>query len=319
MAGFFACNLLANLMRIKKIVSALLFTLVTYGCFAASTADTVIIRSHLKAISKTGQYRTHKNIDQLNSTAAYIKTIVEQYADSVNLQEYTVDGKTYKNVICSFGTNHQKRIIVGAHYDVCGNQEGADDNASGVVGLLELARLLKGQKLNHRIDLVAYTLEEPPYFRTEYMGSYIHAKSLADSGVAVYGMISLEMIGYFKDEKKSQSYPLGLLSLFYGSKGNYITLVKKFGAGKFVNEFCKTFKSSKTILTKKFSGPPSLPGIDFSDHLNYWKFGFSALMITDTSFYRNKNYHEVTDTMETLDVFRMAKVIDGVFRTLVML
>lgn len=151
------------------------------------------------------------------------------------------------------------------------------------------------------------------------MGSYIHAKSLVEKEIDVYGMISLEMIGYFKDAKKSQSYPLGLLSLFYGNKGNYITLVKKFGAGKFTRKFCKKYKSTKTITTKKFTGPPVLPGIDFSDHLNYWKFGFSALMITDTAFFRNKNYHEPTDTMETLDIKRMAKVIDGVFSTLTIL
>ncbi|RZK52318.1 MAG: M28 family peptidase, partial [Pedobacter sp.] len=209
-----------------------------------------------------------------------------------------------------------KRIIVGAHYDSCGDQEGADDNASGVVGLLELARLLKGQKINQRIDLVAYSLEEPPFFRTEYMGSYIHAKSLVESKTDVFEMISLEMIGYFKDEKKSQSYPLGLLSLIYGNKGNYITLVKKFGAGEFTRKFWRNFKSAKTIKTKKFAGPPALPGIDFSDHLSYWNFGFSALMLTDTSFFRNKNYHKSTDTMETLDISRMAKVIDGVLTSL---
>jgi len=230
-----------------------------------------------------------------------------------------VKGKTYKNVICSFGTENKKRIIVGAHYDVCENQEGADDNATGVVGLLELSRQLKTSKLNYRIDLVAYTLEEPPYFKTEFMGSYVHAKSLLDSNIDVYGMISVEMIGYFKDEKKSQSYPIGILSLFYGNKGNYITLVKKFNTGKFARKFSKNYISSKTIRTKKFTGPKSLPGIDFSDHLNYWKFGFSALMITDTSFYRNKNYHKKSDTMETLDIYRMSKVIDGLYKTLILL
>ncbi len=305
-------------MKIKHII-ILLFSLVVNYSFAEGILDTTIIKSHLTAITKTGQFRTHKNIEQLNKTADYIKSVFGQYSDSISIQEYTVDGKIYKNVICSFGTEHKKRIIVGAHYNVCDNQEGADDNASGVVGLLELARLLKGQKLNHRIDFVAYSLEEPPYFRTKYMGSYIHAKSLVDSKAEVYGMISLEMIGYFKDEKKSQSYPLGLLSLFFGDKGNYITLVKKFGAGKFAREFSRKYISTKAISTKEFIGLSVLQGIDFSDHLNYWKFGFSALMLTDTAFFRNKNYHESTDTMETLDIKRMTKVIDGVFGTLIAL
>ncbi len=296
--------------------STFIFLLVTSYCFSTNISDTTTIKSHLTAITKTGKFRTYRNIDQLNKTAGYIQSVFSKYSDSVFIQEYSVNGHVYKNVICSFGTENPKRIIVGAHYDVCDNQEGADDNASGVVGLLELSRLLKGQKLHHRIDLVAYSLEEPPYFRTEHMGSYIHAKSLADNNIEVYGMISIEMIGYFKDDKNSQSYPIGALSLIYGNKGNYITLVKKFGAGKFTRKFCSTYKSTKAIRTKKFTGPKALVGIDFSDHLNYWKFGFSALMITDTSFYRNKNYHEPTDTMETLDIKKMAQVIDGIFNTL---
>lgn len=302
-----------------KLLLTLPLLLVTGYCFATPGSDTALIKTHLTAITKTGQFRTYRNIEQLNKTADYIKTIFTLYADSVSIQEYTANGQVYKNVICSFGTQNKKRIIVGAHYDVCDNQEGADDNASGVVGLLELARLLKGQPLKHRIDLVAYSLEEPPYFRTEYMGSYIHAKSLVDNNTDVYGMVSLEMIGYFKDEKRTQSYPVGLLSLFYGNRGNYITLVKKFGAGQFTRRFCRKYKSAKSIRTKKFTGPPALAGIDFSDHLNYWQFGFSALMITDTSFFRNKNYHQSGDTMETLDIGRMAKVIDGVYSALLAL
>lgn len=306
-------------MTTKRYLSTLLFLLLTGYCSATPASDTTIIKTHLAAITKTGQFRTYKNIDQLNRTADYIKTTFNQYSDSVFIQEYSVNGLIYKNVICSFGAENKKRIIVGAHYDVCNNQEGADDNASGVVGLLELSRLLKGQKLNHRIDLVAYSLEEPPYFRTEFMGSYIHAKSLIGNNANVYGMISLEMIGYFKDDKGSQSYPVGLLSLFYGNKGNYITLVKKFGAGRFARKFCRKYKSARSVRTKKFTGPPALTGIDFSDHLNYWKFGFSALMVTDTSFFRNKNYHQPGDTMETLDIRRMARVIDGVYNALIAL
>lgn len=300
----------------NKLILTLLIICLAGFCIATTLSDTTIIKSHLTILTKTQNFRTHQNVDQLNKTADFIKSVFSQYTDSVFTQEYSANGRTYKNVICSFGTENNKRVIIGAHYDVCDNQQGADDNASGVVGLLELSRLLKGQKLNYRIDLVAYSLEEPPYFKTEFMGSYIHAKSLADCKTDIYGMISLEMIGYFKDEKKSQSYPVGFLSIFYGSKGNYITLVKKFNSGKFAHSFCRHYKSLRTIRTKKFAGPTSLPGIGFSDHLNYWKFGFSALMITDTSFFRNKNYHKTTDTMEALDLNRMAKVIDGVFKTI---
>lgn len=291
--------------------------LIAFDSAANADADTSRIRLHLRAITKTTGFRTHKDTALLNKTAEYIRIIFSLHSDSHSVQTYKAGGMEYKNVICSFGTENKRRIIIGAHYDVCGLQEGADDNASGVTGLLELARMLKGQKLKFRVDLVAYSLEEPPYFRSELMGSYIHAKSLKDNKTDVYGMIALEMIGYFKDEKGSQTYPVNALSLIYGKKGNYITLVKKIRAGKFTRKFCKKYKLANTIKTKKFAAPPSLPGIDFSDHLNYWKFGYSALMITDTAFFRNKNYHEETDTMETLDLNRMAKVIDGVLDGLV--
>lgn len=112
---------------------------------------------------------------------------------------------------------------------------------------------------------------------------------------------------------------MGLLKLIYGSRGNYITLVKKYGAGKFVRRFSNAFRHTKFIRTKKFAGPKFLPGVDFSDHLNYWKFGYSALMITDTSFYRNKNYHESTDTLETLDLQRMANVVNATVSALLVL
>jgi len=301
-----------------QLLTSLLFSLVC-SVTLAQKSDTILIKNHFTAITKTKNYRNYQNIEQLNEIAKYIHTDFLNYSDSVYYQKFEVNGIVYKNVICSFGTENTKRIVVGAHYDVCGNQEGADDNASGVIGLLELARQLKGIKLKNRIDLVAYTLEEPPYFRTEFMGSFIHAKSLVDEKTEVYGMISLEMIAYFKDEKKSQTYPIGILKLIYGGKGNFITLVNKMYAGKFAREFSNKMKKKSSIKTKKFKAPRILPGIDFSDHRNYWHFGISALMITDTSFYRNFNYHQKTDTIETLDLNRMALVIDEVLQTLIQL
>jgi Zn-dependent M28 family amino/carboxypeptidase len=283
-------------------------------------ADSLKIVEHLTNITQTEAPRNHLNIETLDSVAAYIYNHFDQFADTTYYQEFGLgkeSEKTYRNVIGVFGAENKETIVIGAHYDVCGNQQGADDNASGVVGLLELARLLDGEELRYRIEMVAYTLEEPPYFRSVAMGSYVHAESLIKNETNVYGMVCLEMIGYFDDAKGSQDYPIGMLSLIYGKKGDYITLVNKFNKGKFPRKFSKHFKKNRQVKTKKFTGPIKLAGIDFSDHLNYWHFGINAVMITDTAFYRNKNYHKKTDTMEKLDIQRMSKVIDTLYDTIV--
>ncbi|MDF3026729.1 MAG: peptidase [Fluviicola sp.] len=295
-------------MKIIPFLSIFFVSITSYG-----QADTIRIKELLTVLTKTSKPRNHQNIDQLNLCAKFISNNFKEYADTVFYQNYQVGSLTYKNVIARFNPQASKKLVIGAHYDVCGNQEGADDNASGIVGLLELARLLKGKSLDNCIELVAYTLEEPPFFRTEYMGSFIHAKSLKESNTEVIGMICLEMIGYFDEAKHSQDYPIGLLKLFYGSRGNYITVVNKFAKGKGARKFTRRMDRFAQLPVKKFNGPKALTGIDFSDHLNYWKMGFSACMVTDTAFYRNKNYHQKTDEMGTLNISRMALVIDGIF------
>jgi hypothetical protein len=282
-------------------------------------SDTTRIKNDLVNITNTERSRNYKNLDILNKVAAYIKTELEKEVPSVEEQKFDVKGTEYKNIIASFGPKDAERIIIGAHYDICGNQEGADDNASGVAGLLELARLLKDKPLKYRFDLVAYTLEEPPFFRTEYMGSAVHAKYLKDNNIPVKGMVCLEMLGYYDDTEGSQQYPLGFLKWFYGSKGDFITVVEKMNSGHFAKEFRKNMLEEQTIRTKKFKAPGALTGVDFSDHLNYWQYGYSAVMITNTAFYRNKNYHKTGDTLEKLNIGHIGLVVDGVFRALMLL
>ncbi|MFN7688695.1 MAG: M28 family peptidase [Sphingobacteriales bacterium] len=168
--------------------------------------DTSRIAVDLRAITGHTQMRNYLHPEVLDSVADYIHETFQQQTVEVHDQPFTVEGRQYRNVIASFGPADAPRIIIGAHYDVAGKQEGADDNASGVAGILALGRLLKGKTLTHRIDLVAYSLEEPPFFGTEKMGSFIHAKSLKDQKIPVKGMISVEMIGYFSDSVGSQDY-----------------------------------------------------------------------------------------------------------------
>jgi hypothetical protein len=298
-------------------ISVLIFSvLLTISCHSAKIpskkSDIERVRNDLTQITKTGNFRYYLNPDALNYTADYIYSEFKKTCDTVYYQKFKVNNIIYKNVVASIGTDKKERIIIGAHYDVCGQQEGADDNASGLVGVLELARMLSKEKLDYRIDFVAYSLEEPPFFGTKNMGSYIHAKSLHDQKIDVKGMICLEMIGYYSDEPNSQKYPLGILKLFYGNKGNFITVVQNFNNGGFGKQVKELMTNQKLLPTKSFIGPASLGGTDFSDHRNYWEFGYNAIMITNTSFYRNPNYHQTSDKIETLDLNRMCKVIDEV-------
>lgn len=292
----------------------------TNSCIARknnqSYSDTTRIKNDLNIITKTSKPRNYINVETLDFVANYIYQELSKNCDTVYYQRYSVNGLEYKNVIGIIGIEKNDKLVVGAHYDVCGDQEGADDNASGVVGLLELSRLISKDDLDYQVELVAYTLEEPPFFRTDNMGSHIHAKSLKDNNIQIKGMVCLEMIGYFNDDKNSQDYPIGFLKLFFGSKGDFITIVQKFGNGRFGRQIKRRMKKQNLIKTKSFKAPAKLPGIDFSDHLNYWRYGYGAVMITNTAFYRNKNYHEQTDKMGTLDLKRMGLVIDEVFLTL---
>lgn len=303
-------------MHLKNCALGFTVLLLSWSNAFAQEAGSDRLLTHLQNIISDSVPRNFQNTAELNRVAAYIQNTFEQNSDSVWLQTYTVNGKQYHNVVCSFGRQFTERLVIGAHYDVCGNQDGADDNASGVSGLLELSRLLKDQPLKCRVDLVAYTLEEPPFFRTPHMGSYVHAQYLHDKGAKVKGMISLEMIGYFSDQKRSQHYPLGILKLFYGNKGDFITVVRKMGGGKFARKTKRRMKRQGLVRTKSISAPKKLTGIDFSDHLNYWAFGFAAVMITDTSFYRNAQYHQQGDTIDRLDLDRMAKVVTQVYKVI---
>ena len=299
----------------KKYCSSLLF----FGLVFLSNSQTSQreIESQLDTIVNRVGFRSYEDTATLNEVGVYIENEFKKHTNRVYRQTYNVRGREYFNIVGLIGDTTKPRIVVGAHYDVCEDLPGADDNGTGVVGLIQAISQLKNDTLgDYCFEFVAYTLEEPPFFGSEKMGSFIHAKSLSDRNIEVYGMISLEMIGYFSDEKKSQQYPLRIFSLFYGNVGDYITVVRKMNKGPFTRKFSGKYKHAKIIRTKKFTAPRSLTGIDFSDHRNYWAMGYDAIMLTDTAFYRNKNYHRSTDTVDTIDFERMAFVIDALVVTL---
>jgi Zn-dependent M28 family amino/carboxypeptidase len=272
------------------------------------------LEAHVRMLSETFVPRDESHPAMLNQVAAYIRGEFEQAGGLVSDQPYVVDGISYRNVIALFGPETNERIVVGAHYDsVAEDVPGADDNASGVAGLIELAYLLGKTTLPLRVELVGYTLEEGQHFRTQRMGSAVHARSLREHDVAVRAMFSLEMLGYFTDAPGSQRYPHPVLKAFYPSRGNFIAVVGKLDQPLIVRQVKEAMRGASPLPVYSINAPRSVPGVDFSDHRNYWEAGFEAVMITDTAFYRNPNYHTVRDTANTLDYQRMAMVVQGVY------
>jgi Zn-dependent M28 family amino/carboxypeptidase len=264
-------------------------------------------------------YRNYLNKQTLEKCVNYISKELKDAAGNIEIHEFEARGEKYKNVMATFGPQTKERIIIGAHYDVAGNQEGADDNASAVAGLLELARLFKANEpqLKCRYDFVAYCLEEPPFFWTEDMGSFRHAKKMHEEGVDVKLMVCLEMIGYFSEDSGSQSFPVPELKKHYPDKGNFIVVVGREEQKDVVDRFHGLMAKGAKIDVQKIAAPLSLGYIGMSDHSSYWRFNFPAIMINDTSMLRNPNYHRATDTIDTLDFGKMAAVVDGVFNGLV--
>ena len=279
--------------------------------------DTKRLERHVRKLSEEFHPRDYRNVKNLNRTADYIIDHFKRAgARAVHFQEFEEQGKNYKNVIARFGTEVGERIVIGAHYDTVIDTPGADDNASGVAGLIELAYLLGKNPINGNIELVAYTLEEPPFFGTNHMGSAKHAESLASQLIPVKLMISLEMIGFFTDEENSQIFPMPLLSLIYPEKGNYIVIVSGFDQRKITKKVKVSMRGTTNLPVHSINAPSIIAGIDFSDHRNYWNNGYKAVMITDTSFYRNRAYHRNNDTADRLNYASMAKVVVGVFETI---
>jgi len=252
------------------------------------------LKHDVRLISTTFSPRDHLHVENLDKVAAYLHDELATAGGRVSEQTLLAHGRTYRNVIASFGPEQGDRIVVGAHYDTFGPNPGADDNASGVAGLLE-----------------------PPYFGTPSMGSAVHAKSLKDEGVPLRCMISLEMIGYFSDARGSQDYPNRLVGLLYPSTGNFIGVVGNLGGVLLVRRIKAAMASATDLPVRSLNAPRSVVGIDFSDHMNYWDNGYDAVMVTDTAFFRNANYHTNLDTWLELDFIRMGKVVQGVHAAVV--
>jgi len=251
----------------------------------------------------------------LSKAADYIESVFKVSGYTVQQQTYSCYGNSVSNLIAEKTGTDDGVVVIGAHYDTVPGTPGADDNASAVAGMLELARLHKGSLNRKHLIFVAFVNEEPPCFGSYNMGSMVYAKHLKDRKTSVDVMISLEMIGYFCREP-IQQYPLPGMRLFYPKTADFIGVVGNFHSSKYVSFLKKGIKRHSTINTRSLIGPEYLGGINLSDNSSFWHHGYRAVMVTDTSFFRNKNYHQETDTIDTLNFEEMTEVVKGLYYTL---
>ena len=202
-------------------------------------------------------------------------------------------------------------MLVGAHYDSVFGAPGANDNGTGVAALLALARRFAGKEAKHTLRFVAFVNEEPPYFQTEQMGSFVYAGRCKARSDRIAAMISLETIGYFSDMPRSQKYPVAALGAFYPKVGNFIGIVGDVRSRWLVRRAVAEFRKDEKIPAEGAALPSFIAGVGWSDQWSFWKHGYPGIMITDTAPFRYPHYHEPTDTPDKLDYDRFALVVSS--------
>lgn len=245
-------------------------------------------------------------------TADYIERTFGEAGYSVARQEFRAEGRPVCNLEVELrGTSRAEEIVVvGAHYDTVYVCAGANDNGSGVAALLELARQFAGRPQPRSVRFVAFVNEEPPYFRTDEMGSLVYARRCKERGDRIVGMMSLETIGYYSDEEGSQQYPPPF-GWFYPDRGHFIAFVANTSSGGLVRRAVRAFRASAQFPSEGVAAPGFITGIGWSDHWSFWQAGYPAFMVTDTAPFRYPFYHTEEDTPDKLDYERMARVTEG--------
>jgi Zn-dependent M28 family amino/carboxypeptidase len=276
------------------------------------------LEAHVKYLARIIGERNVPEYSRLKRSAKYIEKFWKNLKYDVKSQVYQIAGKDVRNLyITKKGTKDAEDlyIVIGAHYDTAYGTPGANDNGSGVAALLELSRLLKDKPLKTTLNFVAFVNEEPPYFQSEDMGSYQYAKLLKEKNIIVKAMYSLETMGFYTNEPKSQNYPFPL-SMFYPSTGNFIAFVGNKKSKDSINKSVKSFKKHSKFPVEGAALFEFITGIGWSDQWSFWQMGYPGMMVTDTAFFRYEHYHQDTDTWDRLNYPDFARVTSGFAKVL---
>jgi len=270
------------------------------------------LREHVQVIGSRPHNVAYQR--ELEQAALYIEEVLASLGYQLRRQTYEADGLEVRNieVMIEPATAAAETLVLGAHYDSYLFAPGANDNATGVAAVLELARLLRDLRNRSplRIRLVLFVNEEPPFSHSELMGSLVYARALNRSGEPVLGMMSLETLGCYTDAENSQNYPWPL-GLLYPSTGNFVAFVGLVSSRCFVRRTVETFRGLVPFPSVGGTAPGFIPGIDWSDHWSFEQVGIPALMITDTALYRYPYYHTIEDTPDKVDYDKLARIVAG--------
>jgi Zn-dependent M28 family amino/carboxypeptidase len=278
------------------------------------------LQNHLKILTVTIGERSVLLPESLKKTEEYIESFYNDIGLPAHMEPYEFRDLKVANIVSeiSFCANPSQCYLLGAHYDSVAGTVGADDNASAIAVQLETARQLKALKDREALDLtvrfVSFALEEPPAYGTPYMGSRVYANKARKEKENIDGMICLEMVGYSCHSHGCQSYPFPLMFFNYPKEGNFIGIVGNFGSRNFTSSLFRAFQENPELPVVKLTVPFSgwlLPSVRLSDHASFWDRGFKAVMVTDSSFYRNPHYHLPSDTMDKLDYRFMAELVES--------
>jgi hypothetical protein len=270
------------------------------------------LEAHVRFLAHTIGVRGDRDWVNVYRAAAYIERTLKGLGYEVVSHEFSAYNRSYRNIEATLpGMNRPHEVVIlGAHYDSAEDAPGADDNASGVAGVLELARVFAGDRQSRTIRFVFFPTEEPPSFPTANMGSRHYATAARARSDQITAMLSIESIGYYDTEKGSQRYPFPL-NLAYPDVGDFIGFVSNLRSRPLLIQAIGTFRAHASIPTQGAAAPSWVPGVWWSDHWSFWREGYPAIMITDTAPYRNPFYHTPEDTPDKLDYDRMARVIHG--------
>ena len=317
-------RLLFSALRITIAVAAVLALLWWFGMRmpgkniskpAPLSPDEVVLREELRANVQTlaGEIgeRNMWHYAQLNAAAEFIEDSFSRAGLRTRRDSYDMQGQACHNIEAEIPGARPEILLIGAHYDSVFGSPGANDNGTGVAATLALAQHFAGRKPNHTLRFVAFVNEEPPYFLSDEMGSFIYASRCKARGDKISGMISLETIGYFSDAPHSQTYPSPGLGIFYPNVGNFIGFVSNVHSRALLRRVVALFRKHAKIPSEGAALPAFIPGVSWSDQWSFWRCGYPAIMVTDTAPFRYPYYHSSSDTPDKLDYDRFTLVVSG--------